>query len=241
VQLFEKSVSGVDFVSWLAPDSIDLTYRLRLPAAPPSADQMLVFGAPSGGIAQTSWAAKPAKLMDSQYSPVAQRQGAAGWMLASDWSVPDDANGAAAGGGGASPFQTGYLGFAPAVKRYAVFQTQLPNRWDGGTITAKLIWAANNGDVSGTVNWQIAAACAEDGVTMESPTFPAPQNVVAGILFPGDATSKRMTAAFDPLAHTGCAANSILYLLIDRDGTADTNTTAVNLYGLQLDMGKELQ
>jgi len=240
VQLFEKATSGVDFVSWLAPDSIALSYRLRLPDSPPS-NQMLVFGASNGGIAQGFWAARPVKLMDSQYSPVAQRQGSAGWVLASGWSIPDDANGAAVGGGGTSPFQTGYLAFAPAMKRYTVFQTQLPNHWDGATVTVKLIWAANNGDASGTVKWQIASACVGNGAAMENPVFPVPQDVVTTVLYPGDTTSKRMTAAFDPLTLAGCSANSVLYLLVDRDGAADTNSTPVNLYGLQLDIGKELQ
>jgi len=53
--LYELPANGGDFISWLAPQSIPLTYRLRLPAAPPASGQVLTFSAPSEGVAQGSW------------------------------------------------------------------------------------------------------------------------------------------------------------------------------------------
>lgn len=55
IALYELPANGGDFVSWVAPDSIPVTYRLRLPAEQPAAGQILTFAAPSEGIAQGSW------------------------------------------------------------------------------------------------------------------------------------------------------------------------------------------
>ncbi|MGQ9635906.1 MAG: hypothetical protein ACUVXB_16910 [Bryobacteraceae bacterium] len=55
IALYELPPNGSDFVSWLAPESIPVSYRLRLPAEQPSPGQVLAFASPSGGIAQGSW------------------------------------------------------------------------------------------------------------------------------------------------------------------------------------------
>lgn len=53
--LFETSANGTEHVSWLAPDSMASSYRLRMPDSAPQPGQVISFTAPAGGIAQGSW------------------------------------------------------------------------------------------------------------------------------------------------------------------------------------------
>jgi hypothetical protein len=55
LSLFELSANGSEYISWLSPDSIPATYRLRFPQAQPAAGQVIAFAAPANGIAQGSW------------------------------------------------------------------------------------------------------------------------------------------------------------------------------------------
>jgi hypothetical protein len=48
--------AGVNYYSWLAPNGIPTTTRLRLPATQPAAGQVMVFGTPVGGISDAAFA-----------------------------------------------------------------------------------------------------------------------------------------------------------------------------------------
>lgn len=241
IQLSEKAASGVDFVSWLAPDAISTSYRLQLPGNPPQDQQVLLFAPPVNGLANGTWATRFAKAMESRYYPAAQANAADSWVTGPHWSASGGGSGATAAGGGSPPFQVGYLSFAGGSKRHAVVHLKLPAGWDGQAVAAKLFWATDNGDSQATVKWQMTAVCVEEGQSLLNPVFPAPLDAMVTVPFPADTTLKRITTVFSPLPLTGCTSDSILYLLLDRDGTADSNTGPALVFGIQLDMKQELQ
>jgi hypothetical protein len=240
IQLYEKNSSGADYASWMAPDSLMETYRLQMPGSGPGSGQILSFGAPVNGTAAGLWIAEKTKMTDTMFFPAAQKNGAAGWVAGPNWSISGGSNGAAVSGAGVAPFATGYLSFSAGAKTYAVLQVLLPGNWDRQGVAAKLLWAANSAATGSTVTWEIAAQCAADGESLLNPSFPAARQSVVPVPYPADTTSRRITTTFSPLALSGCAPNSMVYLLLDRDGTVDTNLSAVSLFGLQLDIAKGL-
>ncbi|MBL8173317.1 MAG: hypothetical protein JNK48_01520 [Bryobacterales bacterium] len=242
IRVYEKTVSGNDFVSWSAPDSIAATYRLRLPgSAPSAAAPVLVFGTPVDGFADASWQPRLTKSVSTLYFPAARGNGAQGWAAGTGWSVGTGAGAATIAGGGTSPFQTGYLSFPGGVKTYAVLQFVLPSNWDQQTVTARLLWAANDAADATTVKWELSAACGSDGASLLNPSFATPQQTQVTVPYPNDTSFKRITTTFSPLTLTGCAVDNVVYLLLDRDGAADTNSAAVHLFGLRVDFLKGLQ
>lgn len=238
IELFEDQTLGVDYVSIKAPDSVSSPYRLELPGNPP-ADQLLMFGTPVGGIATGSWIARPTKVSDSVFSPAAHRNGAA-WVLGTNWSLPDT-SAPTVTGTGTGTYRSGFLQFAAGSKQSALLQTTLPAQWNAGTVSASLVWMVNNGVTGGTVKWEAAAVCIPDGGSLSAPVFPTAQAVTVTVPFPADTTAKRITTTIGPLTLTGCQPNDLLYLLVDRDGATDTNTTAGNLFGVQLAVERVIQ
>lgn len=55
LQALEILTNGTNYISWLAPDSITTTLRLRFPNADPTAGQVLSFGVPSSNISTGAW------------------------------------------------------------------------------------------------------------------------------------------------------------------------------------------
>jgi len=55
-KMYEASVNGSDYVSFVAPDSITTIQKLKMAAAANTAGQTMQFGAPSSNISQASWA-----------------------------------------------------------------------------------------------------------------------------------------------------------------------------------------
>lgn len=55
VKLYELTASGSEYVSWLAPDAITTTQRLKPPIAANAANQVMRFGAPSSNTSQATW------------------------------------------------------------------------------------------------------------------------------------------------------------------------------------------
>jgi hypothetical protein len=238
IELFEDQTLGVDFISIKAPASLTTTYRLELPSTAP-AGQLLSFGAPSGGISTGSWVARPTKVIDSVFRAAARRSGAA-WVLDSGWSLPDS-NAPTVTGTGTGLFRNGFLQFAAGSKQSILMQTALPSQWNAGPVSLRLVWMVNSGVTGGTVKWEASAVCAADGANLSSPVFPTAQSATVTVPFPADTNSRRITTTIGPLTLTGCQPNDLLYILIDRDGASDTNTTAGNLFGAQLEIEKVIQ
>lgn len=239
VLLLEKAVEGADYVSLLAPNSLDVTYRLRMPPSAP-ANQVLMFGPLVNGVAAGTWVERYVKAPVTQYFPTAQRLGSAGWGVSAGWSVPETA-GPAVSGGGTSPFQAGYLVFPAGVKRDVLLQARMPTGWDQQPVTARLIWSAPNGGTGTNVKWQASVGCIDDGQDLMAPSFSPAMEIIVPIPYPGDTAVKRITSQFSPTVWTGCTVNSLVNILISRDGTGDSNPDAVYLIGAQLDFMKGLQ
>lgn len=237
--LLEKAVEGGDYISLLAPNSLNTTYRLRMPPSAP-VNQVLLFSAMVNGVADGTWVERYTKAPERQYFPTVQRLGAAGWGISAGWSVPETV-GPAVSGGGTSPFQAGYLIFPAGEKRDVLLQARMPQGWDQQAVTAKLIWSAPNGGTGTNVKWQASVGCVDDGQDLMMPSFSPAMEIVVPIPYPGDIAVKRITSQFSPAVWTGCTVNSIVNILISRDGTGDSNASAVYLFGAELDFMKGLQ
>jgi hypothetical protein len=51
----ELTANGANYISWLAPDTITNTLRLKFPNADPAAGQVLAFGPPTANVSVGSW------------------------------------------------------------------------------------------------------------------------------------------------------------------------------------------
>jgi hypothetical protein len=72
--VYEKNANGVEYRSWLSPDSLTATVRFRFPDAAPGGGVVMEFGAPDeSGISQASFRAK---MSDPGVDGVPFRQGA---------------------------------------------------------------------------------------------------------------------------------------------------------------------
>ena len=55
ILLYEVAANGTMYFSWLGVDSRATTLRAKIPAADPTAGQVMLFGAPVGGISTITW------------------------------------------------------------------------------------------------------------------------------------------------------------------------------------------
>lgn len=211
LRLYPKVVSGSSYVSWLSPDILPLTYRLRLPSDAPVSGQMLAFSGVTNETAAAYWTSALSRYATSVYLPPQL------------WTAPVDGTGAV--------ISASVISFAEKVTRSVVTQTLLPSRWDNGTSTAvALIWTAPSATEGQTVAFSVSAACATDESSMTSPLWVTAPTAVSTVT--SASSGGRRTTRISSLPLTGCLPGSTVFLRVTRSN-ADTAIGDVNLWGAE--------
>lgn len=75
-RMFELAANGVNYISWLAPDLLSATLRMKAPNSTPTLNQTMRFPVPSANVAQWAWDSPAWLSMSNTFATGAQDFGA---------------------------------------------------------------------------------------------------------------------------------------------------------------------
>ena len=151
---------------------------------------------------------------------------------------------ASIGAAEASPAETstykvnyGYLDFDPDTDEFCQWQFKLPHDYDGGTVTAQVVWGAGSG--TGNVIWGVQGVSFADLGTLDS-DFGTAVTVTDAL----SATSKiHITSATGAMTFAGSPAAdqwAVIQLYRDANATGDTLTADARMIGVILTYTKKM-
>jgi hypothetical protein len=248
IPLYELAANGTNYISWLAPDAITNTLRLKVPNADPAA-QVLNCAAPSSNISTCTWQTPVTtsssdtftnKTVDAEGTGNAITIPTTVWLpgagcnnatASSFWDLPTSTPAVPACVTGTNT-QKGVLGFADTSGGFSAQNEYLLPDDFTGAIDAKIIWSTSA--TSGNAKWSLSTICTAVGATeTDDPAFNTASTVTTAA--PGTA-NRLQTSAITGVTATGCAAGEFLHVKIFRDGNdgSDTIAATANLVGVEL-------
>lgn len=106
--------------------------------------------------------------------------------------------------------------FSTGVDSRLNFELFVPDAWDGGTVTVRIIYA--NGPGSGDVAWQLDTGCLADTDATGAPAFNAADSYVETV------AANQYNFSVRTPAVTNCAANEFMFVRLQRLGTSGSDT-----------------
>jgi Pectate lyase superfamily protein len=229
MSMSERTANGSEYVSWLAPDALTNTLRLRFPNTSPTAGQVMSFGAPSGGISDISFVTPAAASSRSESVYIKFGSCRSDDSINIDWSVPTS-NGPTAtscsnGRQGMGTFADG----ANIITAYA--QHILPPTWDSSSAVDATLYFQTTYTASANVVLDVTTACISNNES-RTPTYNTLSSQTVAV---SDDTVAR-SVTFSNLSMTSCAPGEFLILRIRRNSpdAADTSTAAIHMWGVLL-------
>jgi hypothetical protein len=160
-----------------------------------------------------------------------------GWIEVPAVAIAPDTTGGATGPTqvelGTNKQNLQVLDFADGATSYAQFTVPMPGDWNGGTVTAKFLWCADDATTNAVV-WQIEGLAYGDGSALDVAWGTARSVTDAN---GGVAYQERRSAATAALTLGGSpAANTRAQFRIARLGTdgSDSLTVAARLLGVEI-------
>ncbi len=125
---------------------------------------------------------------------------------------------------GTNDIDIDYFAFdAGATKERVQFKVQMPEKWNLGTIKAKLLWSSDTGSTAGdTVEWGIKAGALSDNDTIDAALGTA--QVITDTLLADNGTKLQITAATPSITVGGTSSLGdmiIFEIYRNTDGTDD--------------------
>ena len=155
----------------------------------------------------------------------------------SDVSVPST-GGATKTWGGTAPHTLGFLTFDPLTAQTAIYQTAVPQGWDGTAVELLLRWTRTETGVNTPrVYFEVKVACVGDTSSVITPTYNAAQPLPlggAGVTLPNPGTQK--TTSLSSVDMTGCLERRTMFVQVTRDpnNAVDDFTGFAKVYQLMI-------
>lgn len=240
-QMFELSANGSNYISWLAPDAITNTLRLKFPNADPTAGQVLSFGVPSSNISTGAWVTPATADSTTIFSNKSYDTEATGNIFASYYFIEftaagsnagtpapflniPAANGPASGSIAGSNVIHATLDFDAATDESVQGSFWLPADWTGNIDLD--VEALANETGTNVARLGIQTICVGAGETYD-PAF----NTAQTFNWTNTGTNQRVVASQASLTLTTCVAGERFYFKFyrDADGTSGTDSLGVDL------------
>ena len=218
VKLYEAVANGTNFVAWKAADSLGADTTYLIPSTPPSGDQVLQCGTPSGGVSTCTFVTGGGSSAQWHHFIGAGCQNTVGGP---GFNTPSSNAPTAACDSGTNTL-FGVLQFTEASTQSVQRFFQLPDTFTSAEV--ELYWRTSA--TSGDVAWQFQTACLATSEALGNGGSGGPSwNTTQEITSTADGTARDIVRiTLTSLTTTGCAANELLLVRISRD-PADAQDT----------------